>query len=109
MWHKEIVAYLTFVVASVIFVSGQDAAVVNPKIVNVGFENQYVRILRARYAPHERLEMHSHPAKAEVQITDRTVRIFTPDGKWRDDPGTQGNSSGWRRLRTRSRMSGAPR
>jgi quercetin dioxygenase-like cupin family protein len=36
------------------------------------------------------LEMHSHPAKAEVQITDGTLRIFTPDGKWRDDPGKAG-------------------
>jgi hypothetical protein len=37
--------------------AGQDAAVVNPKIVKVEFENQQVRILRARYAPHERLEI----------------------------------------------------
>jgi beta-alanine degradation protein BauB len=70
--------------------AGQDAAVVNPKMVKVEFENQKVRILRAHYAPHERLEMHSHPAKAEVQITDGVVRIFTPDGKWRDDPGKAG-------------------
>jgi quercetin dioxygenase-like cupin family protein len=90
MSHTGAVGYLAFVVASVIFVSGQDAAVVNPKIVKVEFENQQVRILRARYAPHERLEMHSHPAKAEVQINDGTVRIFTPDGKWRDDPGKAG-------------------
>ena len=75
MSHKGIIAYVTFIVTSVIFVSGQDAAVVNPKIVKVDFENQQVRILRARYAPHERLEMHSHPAKAEVQINDGTVRI----------------------------------
>jgi quercetin dioxygenase-like cupin family protein len=66
--------------------AGQDAATVNCKIVKVEFENQKVRILRARYAPHERLEMHSHPAKAEVQITQGVVRILTPDGKWRDDP-----------------------
>ena len=71
-------------------VSAQDAAVVNPKIVKVEFENDRVRILRACYRAHERLEMHSHPAKAEVQITDGLVRIFTPDGKWRDDPGKAG-------------------
>jgi quercetin dioxygenase-like cupin family protein len=34
--------------------------------------------------------MHSHPAKAEVQITDGTLRIFAPDGKWKDDPGKAG-------------------
>jgi quercetin dioxygenase-like cupin family protein len=69
---------------------GQDAANVNSKIVRVEFENQKVRILRARYAPHERLDMRSHPAKAEVQITEGVVRILTPDGKWRDDPGKAG-------------------
>jgi quercetin dioxygenase-like cupin family protein len=68
----------------------QDAAMVNPKIVKVEFENNNVRILRALYNPCDRLEMHSHPAKAEVQITDGTLRIFTPDGKWRDEPGKAG-------------------
>jgi beta-alanine degradation protein BauB len=63
---------------------------VNPKIVKIEFENGKVRVLRAVYKPHDRLEMHSHPAKADVQITDGTLRIFTPDGKWRDDPGKAG-------------------
>ena len=70
--------------------AAQDAAMVNPKIVKLEFENDRVRILRAVYDPHDRLDMHSHPAKAEVQITDGALRIFTPDGKWRDDPGTAG-------------------
>ena len=52
----------------VIPAAAQDAAVVNPKIVKVEFENNRVRILRAVYDPHDRLDMHSHPAKAEVQI-----------------------------------------
>lgn len=71
-------------------VSPQDAAVVNPEIVNVQFENERVRILRTRYAAHERLDMHSHPAMAEVKITDGLLRIFTPDGKWRDESGKAG-------------------
>ncbi len=74
----------------VIPAGAQDAAMMNPKIVKIEFENQHVRILRAHYAPHERMEMHSHPAKAEVQITDGVVRIFAPDGKWLDDPGKAG-------------------
>jgi quercetin dioxygenase-like cupin family protein len=74
----------------VIPAAAQDAAVVNPKIVKVEFENNRVRILRAVYDPHDRLDMHSHPAKAEVQIKEGTLRIFTPDGKWRDDPGKAG-------------------
>ena len=70
--------------------AAQDAAMVNPKIVKIEFENDKVRVLRAVYKPHDRLEMHSHPAKAEVQVTDGTLRISTPDGKWRDDPGKAG-------------------
>lgn len=85
---------LTFkmiLLASVIVpAAAQDAALVDPKIVKVEFENDKVRILRALYRPHDRLEMHSHPAKAEVQITEGTLRIFMPDGKWRDDPGKAG-------------------
>jgi len=68
----------------------QDPAVINPNIVKVEFENDQLRILRVRYHPHERLEMHSHPAKAEVQMTDGSVRIFTPDGKSNDEPGKSG-------------------
>jgi len=74
----------------VIPAGAQDAAMVNSKIVKVEFENDKVRILRALYNPHDRLEMHSHPAKAEVQITEGTLRIFAPDGKWQDAPGKTG-------------------
>jgi quercetin dioxygenase-like cupin family protein len=70
--------------------AAQDAAMVNPPIVKVEFENDKVRVLRALYKPHDRLEMHSHPAKAEVQITEGTVRIFAADGKWEDAPGKAG-------------------
>lgn len=68
----------------------QDAAVVNPKIVTVVFENDKVRVLRARYAPHEKLDMHSHPAKAEVQINNGRLRVFSPDGKVQDVSGRAG-------------------
>ena len=70
--------------------AAQDAAMVNLKIVKVEFENDKVRVLRVLYKPHDRLEMHSHPAKAEVQITDGTVRLFTPNGEWQDAPGKAG-------------------
>ncbi len=90
MSDTGVVAYLVLMLPALIFASGQDAAMVNPNVVKVEFENPKVRILGARYAPHERLEMHSHPAKAEVQITDGVVRIFTPDSKWLDDPGKTG-------------------
>lgn len=81
---------LLFAVMIIPPAAAQDAAMVNPKIVKLEFENDKVRVLHALYKPHDRLEMHSHPAKAEVQITKGTLRIFTPDGKWRDDPGRAG-------------------
>jgi quercetin dioxygenase-like cupin family protein len=90
MSHTRVVAYLVLMSPALIFASGQDAAMVNPKVVKVKFENPKFRIFRSRCVPHERLEMHSHPAKAEVQITDGVLRIFTPDGKWLDDPGKAG-------------------
>jgi len=70
--------------------AAQDPVVVNPKIVKVEFENDRVRILRMRYGPRERLEMHSHPARAEVQITNGSVRVVTPDGKLSEEPGGSG-------------------
>ena len=76
-----------FCLASFCLAGGaQDAAVVNPKMVKVEFENSKVRILRVRFGPHEKLEMHSHPAKAEVQLTDGSVRITAAGGKSEDSP-----------------------
>jgi beta-alanine degradation protein BauB len=70
--------------------AGQDPVAVHPKIVKVEFENDKVRILRVRYQPHERLEMHSHPAQLAVQITSGTLRISTPDRKSYDPPRNAG-------------------
>ena len=70
--------------------AAQDPVAVNPKIVKVEFENDRLRILRVHYSPHERLEMHTHPAKAEVQLTDGSVRITTPEGHAEDSPGKAG-------------------
>ena len=61
----------------------QDPAAVNPKIVKVEFENDQVRILRVHYEPHERLEMHSHPAKAEVRFRDPGLDRVAADPKER--------------------------
>ena len=67
----------------------QDPAVINPKIVKVEFENSKVRILRVHFGPHERLESHSHPATAEVQLVDGSVQITTA-GQTAESPGKAG-------------------
>ncbi len=46
----------------------------------VEIENDKVRVLRIRYAPHERSVMHSHPASVIVMLTDGRMRFTFPDG-----------------------------
>jgi quercetin dioxygenase-like cupin family protein len=45
-----------------LFFARQDAVSVNPKIVSVEYENDRINVLRVRFAPQDRLEMHAHPA-----------------------------------------------
>src|SRR5256885_12950422 len=60
--------------------AGQDALTVNPAIVSVAFEDARVRVLRIRYAPHEKLAVHSHPSVATVNITASNVRVTQSNG-----------------------------
>jgi quercetin dioxygenase-like cupin family protein len=47
----------------------------------VEFENDQVRILRVKRAPHSKVPMHSHPDAILMMITDNDQKITTPDGK----------------------------
>ncbi len=66
------------------FFGRQDAVVISPKMVTVAFENNRVRVLRVHFEPHERLEMHSHPALIIVTLTPNSRRVFLPDGTYQD-------------------------
>jgi beta-alanine degradation protein BauB len=44
-------------------------------------EDEHVRILRARYGPHEKSHMHAHPALTVVMLTDAHIRMTYPDGR----------------------------
>jgi beta-alanine degradation protein BauB len=59
---------------------GQDAVSVDPADVKVTFENEQIRILHARYAPHQKLAMHSHPSRVVVYITDMHALITSANG-----------------------------
>jgi len=83
-------AFILLFLLSLIPAAAQDPVAVNPKIVKVEFENGKVRVVRVRLDPHQRLEMHSHPAQLAVQVDNGTLRTFTPDGKSHDDPGSAG-------------------
>jgi len=73
----------------------QDAVTVNSKIVSVEYENDSIRVLRVKFATHDRLEMHSHPSLVVVALTPNSRRIFMPDGTQRDAQAKSGEVS-WR-------------
>ncbi len=69
----------------------QDPVAVNPKIAKVEFENDRIRVLRVHYEPHEKMDMHEHPAKVVVTLTRTHTRATLPDGTSREsrsEPGT---------------------
>ena len=59
---------------------GQDPVSVNLGAVKVAFENEQIRVLHARYAPHQKSAMHSHPSRVVVCITDMHVMVTSATG-----------------------------
>ena len=68
----------------------QDPVSVDPKHYTVEVENDRVRVVRIRYGPGEKSEMHSHPESVIVFVTDATVRFSYPDGNSEEISGTAG-------------------
>jgi quercetin dioxygenase-like cupin family protein len=59
----------------------QDPVKVDPQHHTVDFENDQVRVLRWKIAPHETSAMHEHPSNIVVFLTDADVKFTLPDGK----------------------------
>ena len=62
-------------------VSGQDPARVDSRHYTIELETEKVRVLRARYGPHEKSEMHFHPATIGIMVTNADIRFTYPDGR----------------------------
>lgn len=60
---------------------GDDPARVDSKHYKVEFENDYVRVLRAKYGPGEKSVMHGHPALVATFLTAGHARFTFPDGR----------------------------
>ncbi len=58
----------------------QDPVTVDPADVKVAFENEQIRVLHARYAPHQKIAMHSHPSRVVVYITDMHALVTSASG-----------------------------
>ncbi len=61
-----------------------DAVKVDPKHYKVVIDNDEVRVLRARYGPHEKSVMHEHPAAVVVFMTDGRSKFTMADGTSQD-------------------------
>jgi beta-alanine degradation protein BauB len=60
--------------------TAMDPVKVDPKHYSVVVENDRVRVLRAKYGPHEKSVMHEHPAVVAVFMTDAHVKFTMADG-----------------------------
>jgi beta-alanine degradation protein BauB len=70
---------VSFAVAPAAF--AQDPVTVDPADVKVAFENEQIRVLHARYAPHQKIAMHSHPSRVVVCITEMHVITTLANGQ----------------------------
>jgi quercetin dioxygenase-like cupin family protein len=70
----------------------QDAVSTTPGSVKVAFENEQIRVLHARYAPHQKIAMHSHPARVVVCVTDMHVLTSLPNGQTQETRCKPGDS-----------------
>jgi quercetin dioxygenase-like cupin family protein len=70
-----------------------DSTKVDAKHYKVEFENDRVRVVRARYGAHEKSTMHDHPALAVTFLTDYQGRFTYPDGRTEEFTGKAGQVS----------------
>jgi hypothetical protein len=61
-----------------------DPVKLDPKHYKVVINNDQVRVLRARYGPHEKSVMHEHPDSVAVYMSDGHIKFTLPDGTSRD-------------------------
>ena len=61
-----------------------DPVRVDAKHYSVEYEDDRVRIVRARYGPGEKSVMHAHPALVAIMLSNSTIRMTYPDGRTED-------------------------
>jgi quercetin dioxygenase-like cupin family protein len=63
------------------FAAAQDPTKVEPKHYKLQFENERVQVVDVHYGPHEKSEMHDHPAGVSVSVTGGHLRFTDQNGK----------------------------
>jgi hypothetical protein len=66
--------------------TASDALIASPDHYKLEFENEFVRVIRGKFGPHNQEVMHSHPAPGGVlvNLTDQNVRQTSADGSTRE-------------------------
>jgi hypothetical protein len=67
-----------------------DPTKVDSKHYKVEFENDKVRVVRAKYGAQEKSVMHSHPESISVFLNDCKAKFIYPDGKSENIEATAG-------------------
>ena len=68
-----------------------DPVQIDAKHYTVEFENDKVRVLRIKFGPNEKSEMHSHPPLVGVFLTPHYSRHVLPDGSVKELRGNIGD------------------
>ena len=79
--HRILFLALFILALTVPSALAQDATKVDPNHYKVESENSRVRVVRAKYGPHEKSVMHSHPDLVAIFLTDGRVKFTYPGGK----------------------------
>src|SRR6266404_6486829 len=79
--HRILFLALFILALTVPSALAQDATKVDPNHYKVESENSRVRVVRAKYGPHEKSVMHSHPDLVAIFQTDGRVKFTYPGGK----------------------------
>ena len=72
---------MTFAMIAALIAAAQDAAVTDPDLYKVIFENDRVRLLEYRDQPGDKTSMHAHPAFLVYALSAFERRLTLPDGK----------------------------
>ncbi len=72
-----------------------DSPKADPLHHKVELENEWVRVVRWRIAPHDKTALHDHPSLVSVLLTDADLRLTAPDGKTSEVHGKAG-AAAWR-------------
>ena len=86
------VAFLLCAAAPAGAIGGKDdPIVVGPHVYTLNFENEKVRVCNIRFAPGDKIGMHSHPDHFVYVLTPGMLRLSYPDGKTQEFAGKTGD------------------